>query len=118
MADEKKAAKQFDSIIDAILDEREPDWKDLGLADAQKSGVDWLDRTHEYVDTEFEDEIAESASRHTPVWGGKSGRAEYEQRIAEKEAAQPRVNAVTIMVSWPSVPVCGPQLLGSGEVSW
>src|SRR5271157_1665029 len=92
MADEKKAAKQYDSIIDAILDEREPDWKQLDLSEAQKSGDEWLDRSHQYVDTEFEDEIAESASRHTPVW--KNSARAYEERIAEKEAAAPRVSAV------------------------
>src|SRR5277367_1454600 len=94
MADEKKAAKQYDSIIDAFLDDREPNWKELDLADAKKSGDDWLDRTHADVDTDFEDEIAESASRHTPVWGPKSGSEVYEDRIAEKEAAQPRIQAV------------------------
>jgi hypothetical protein len=94
MADEKKAAKQYDSIIDAFLDQREPDWKELDLSDAKKSGDDWLDRAHEEVDTDFEDEIAESASRHTPIWGPKSGSEVYEDRIAEKEAAQPRIQAV------------------------
>src|SRR5271167_631355 len=87
--------KQFDSIIDAILDAREPEWKDLGLDEAHKSGEEQADRTHQYVDTDFEDEIAESASRHTPVWGPKSGTHTYEERIAEKEAAAPRINAVT-----------------------
>jgi hypothetical protein len=94
MAKEKQAAKQYDSIIDAFLDDREPDWKELDLADAQKSGDEQLDRTHQYVDKDFMDEIAESASRHTPVWGEKAGTHTYEERIAEKEAAAPRVNAV------------------------
>lgn len=93
MAD-KKAAKKFDNIIDAMLDEREPDWKDLGLNEAHESGEEQLDRTHQYVDTDFMDDIAESASKHTPVWGPKSGAHTYEQRISDKEAAQPRVNAV------------------------
>jgi hypothetical protein len=87
--------KQYDSIIDAILDEREPDWKDLGMADAKKSGEDVADWSHQYVDTDFEDDIAESASKHTPIWGPKSGAHTYEERIAEKEAAAPRINSVT-----------------------
>lgn len=86
--------KPYDSIIDAFLDDREPDWKELDMTDAKKSGDDWMDRTHQYVDTDFEDEIAEAASRHTPVWGPKSGAHTYEERIAEKEAAAPRVTAV------------------------
>jgi hypothetical protein len=87
--------KPYNNIIDAILDEREPNWKDLEMEDAQKSGEEQLDRTHQYVDTEFEDDIAESASRHTPIWGPKSGTHTYENRIAEKEAATPRITAVT-----------------------
>jgi hypothetical protein len=87
--------KQYDSIIDAILDEREPNWKDLGMEEAQKSGEEVADWSHKYVDTKFEDDIAESASRHTPIWGPKSGAHTYEERIAEKEAAAPRINSVT-----------------------
>ena len=87
--------KQYDSIIDAILDEREPDWKDLEMEEEQKSGKEQMNRTHQYVDTDFEDEIAESASRHTPIWGPKSGTHTYEERIAEKEAASPRIHSVT-----------------------
>jgi hypothetical protein len=87
--------KPYTNIIDAILDEREPNWKDLGMEDAKKSGEDVADWSHQYVDTEFEDDIAESASRHTPVWGPKSGAHTYEERMAEKEAATPRINAVT-----------------------
>jgi hypothetical protein len=87
--------KPYTNIIDAMLDEREPNWKDLGMEDAKKSGEDVADWSHQYVDTEFEDDIAESASRHTPVWGPKSGTHTYEERIAEKEAASPRINAVT-----------------------
>lgn len=90
-----KKNREYDNIIDAMLDEREPDWKDLEMEDAKKSGEEQLDRTHQYVDTDFEDEIAESASRHTPIWGPKSGAGTYEQRIAEKEAAAPRINSVT-----------------------
>src|SRR5271166_4144677 len=86
--------KPYDSIIDAFLDVREPDWKELDLADAKKSDDDWMDRAHAEVDTDFEDEIAESASRHTPVPPSKSAAHTYENRIADKEKAQPRVNAV------------------------
>lgn len=85
--------KPYTNIIDAILDEREPNWKDLGMEDAQKSGETVADWSHQYVDTDFEDDIAESASRHTPVPPSKS--AAYEERIAEKEAAAPRINSVT-----------------------
>jgi hypothetical protein len=89
MADKKR---QYDSIIDAMLDEREPDWKDLDLADAKKSGEEQLDRTHQYIDKDFMDDIAESASRHTPIPNSKSG--SYEDRIAEKESATPRIHSV------------------------
>ena len=96
MAEEKKAAKQYDSIIDAFLADREPDWKELGMEDAKESGDNWMERTHKDVDTDFEDEIAESASRHTPIWGPKSGaKGEIlDARLTDKEKAQPRVNAV------------------------
>src|SRR5271167_1681166 len=87
--------KQYDSIIDAFLDEREPKWDDLEMADAKKSGEEITDWSHQYVDTDFEDDIAESASRHTPVPPSKSAGHIYEQRISEKEAAAPRINAVT-----------------------
>lgn len=92
MADKKK---QYTNIIDEILDQREPNWKELGMEDAKKSGEEQQDRTHQYVDSEFMDDIAESASRHTPILGPKSGSRLYEERIAEKEAAAPRINAVT-----------------------
>src|SRR5271157_5253269 len=89
-----KKQQPYDSIIDAFLDKREPEWKDLGMEEEKKSGEEQLDRTHQYVDKEFMDDIAESASRHTPVPPtGKS--ATYEDRIAEKEAAAPRITAVT-----------------------
>jgi hypothetical protein len=72
MADEKKP---YSSIVDAFLDDREPEWKDLGLAEAQDSGEEQLDRSHQYVDEKFMDEIAESASRHTPLWPARTGSA-------------------------------------------
>lgn len=85
----EKNEKIYSSIVDQLLDDREPKWKDLGLADAQKSGEEQLDRTHQYVDTEFEDDIAESASHHTPVWpSGRSASAKdlQNQRLAEARA--------------------------------
>lgn len=88
------AEREYDSIIDAMLDQREPDWKDLGMEAEKDSGEEQLDRTHQYVDKGFVDDIAESASRHTPVWGEKAGNV-YERRIAEKEAAAPRIVSVT-----------------------
>jgi hypothetical protein len=90
-----KKEHQYDSIIDAFLADREPDWKALDMEDAKKSGDEWMDRAHENVDTDFEDEVAESASKHTPIWGPKSGSEIYEQRIADKEKAQPRLGSVT-----------------------
>lgn len=65
MAEEKKP---YSSIVDAFLDDREPAWKDLGLADAKESGEEQLDRTHSLIDSEFTDDIAESVSHHTPLW--------------------------------------------------
>jgi hypothetical protein len=91
----EKKNRQYDSIIDAILDEREPEWKDLGLGEAHASGEEQKDRTHQYVDKDFTDDIAESASRHTPVPPSKSAAHTYEERIAEKEAAAPRIHSVT-----------------------
>jgi hypothetical protein len=90
--------KPYTSIIDAFLADREPDWKDLGIADAKKSGEEQLDRSHQYVDTDFEDELSEGISRHTPVWGPKSGKKqtaseEYQERMAAKDMAAPRIAA-------------------------
>ena len=89
----EKKARQYDNIIDEILDQREPDWKGLDMEAEKDSGEEQQDRTHQYVDKDFMDEIAESASRHTPVWGPKSA-TPLEQRLEEKEAAAPRINAV------------------------
>lgn len=85
-------AKPFDSIIDAFLSDREPNWKELGLADAKKSGEEALDRTGEYVDKDFMDEIAESASRHTAIPPSKT--STLKNRMYEKEKAAPQINAV------------------------
>lgn len=87
------ADKQFDSIIDAFLADREPEWKDLNLADAKKSGEEQQDRTHQYVDHEFMDEIAESASHHTPIPPTSKG-ATLRNRLQEKEKAPSRISAV------------------------
>lgn len=89
------AEREYDSIIDAMLDQREPDWKDLDLEAEHASGEEVADRTHQYVDKDFEDDIAESASKHTPIWGPKAGADIYENRIAEKETAAPRIHSVT-----------------------
>src|SRR5271170_6646460 len=64
----EKNEKVYSSIVDAFLDDREPDWKGLGMDDAKKEGETQTDRTHQYVDEEFMDDIAESTSRHTPLW--------------------------------------------------
>ena len=85
MADEK----MYSSIVDSFLDAREPDWKDLGLKDAQTSGEEQMDRSHKYVDEEFMDEIAESASRHTPMWPtGHTGSAEKQAQRERLERAR------------------------------
>jgi hypothetical protein len=86
------ADKPFSSIIDAFLADREPEWKNLGLTDAKKSGDEQKDRTRQYVDKEFTDEIAESASRHTPIPPSKS--ATLQNRLREKERAAPLITAV------------------------
>lgn len=85
--------KIFTSIIDAILDEREPNWKELDLKDAKKSGEDVLERTHGLVDTDFMDDIAESASRHTAIPSSKASSL-LENRIAEKESAMSNISSV------------------------
>jgi len=91
MANKKR---EYDSIIDNILDEREPDYKDLDMKDAKVSGDDLMNRTHQYVDSDWLSDIAESASHHTPISHPKSGSKEYTERIAEKEALIPRIGAV------------------------
>jgi len=85
MAEEKKP---YTSIVDAFLDDREPDWKDLGLKDAQDSGEEQLDRSHQYVDEEFMDDIAESASRHTPLWPSRTGSVEKNAQKDRLERAR------------------------------
>jgi hypothetical protein len=53
--------KKYDSIIDNILDERAPNYKELDLAEAKSSGDEQLARTHNFVDADFIDEIAKAA---------------------------------------------------------
>lgn len=86
MADTPK----YSSIIDEFLDAREPDWKDLGLKDAKKSGDEWLDRTHAEADTAFIEDIAEGASKHTAIPPTSKG-ATLTNRLREKDAAAPRL---------------------------
>jgi hypothetical protein len=88
------AEKAYSSIIDAFLDDREPNWEELDLEAEKDSGEVQQDRTHKFVDTEFEDEIAESAeSHHTPIWGPHSANAparekqNREARLAQARAA-------------------------------
>jgi hypothetical protein len=88
MADKPK----YSSIIDEFLDSREPDWKDLGLKDAKKSGDEWLDRTHAEADEGFLDELAEGASKHTNVPPNSKG-ATLQNRLIEKENAAPRLGS-------------------------
>src|SRR5271157_3136618 len=85
----EKNEKLYSSIVDAFLDDREPDWKDLGLKDAKDSGEFQQDRSHQYVDDEFMDDIAESTSRHTPMWPtGRTGSAEKKAQQARLDAAR------------------------------
>jgi len=84
--------KEYDSIIDAFLDDREPRWEDSGLADAKKSGEALMDRTHDHVDEKFMDEIAEGASHHTPIPPNSKG-ATLRNRMLEKESAAARLGA-------------------------
>ncbi len=72
MAKDKK--KEYANIIDAFLDDREPDWAELGLKDAVKSGEKQLKRTHDYIDGDVLEEISESVeSHHTMLPGGGKG---------------------------------------------
>ena len=86
------ANKIFSSIIDEFLADREPEWGDVGLKDAEKSGEKVEDRTHQYVDKKFMDEIAEGASKHTPL-PSDSKSATLLNRLAEQEAAAPRLSS-------------------------
>lgn len=88
MADTPK----YSSIIDEFLDAREPDWKDLGLKDAKKSGDEWLERTRGEADMDFMDDIAEGASKHTAMPPTSKG-ATLTNRLREKDAAAPRLGA-------------------------
>lgn len=76
--------KIYSSILDSFLDleNREPDWKDLGLKDAVNSGEEVLDRTHDHVD-DLLDALTGSAS--------KKASNPLAARMAEKEASAPRV---------------------------
>ena len=84
--------KVYGSIIDNFLDDREPDWKDVGLEDARKSGDEQLDRTHSLADEDFLDEIAEGVSHHTQL-PSDSKSATLLNRLAEKDAAASRLGA-------------------------
>ena len=85
--------KAYSSIIDSFLDDREPDWKDTGLEDAQGSGDEVAEWAHKYVDEGFLDDEAGS-SHHTPV--PPTGRsATLLNRLDEKENALPRISMST-----------------------
>jgi len=81
--------KTYSSIIDSFLDDREPDWEDTGLKDAQKSGDEVAGWAHEYVDSGFLDDEA-GDSHHTPV-PPTSRSATLLNRLDEKENALPRI---------------------------
>jgi len=80
----------YSSILDSFLDDREPDWKNLGLKDAEKSGEDQLDRGHQYVNSEFMDDIAESTSRHTPLWPTTASSMSSEKKAQQDRLARAR----------------------------
>lgn len=92
MAEQKKV---FSSIIDQFLDDRSPNWEELDLEGAVDSGEQQLDRTHKYVDEDFEDAIGESAtSHHTPIWGPRSASSpSREQQNREQRLATARAQA-------------------------
>ena len=85
------ADKVYASIIDAILDEREPSWDEVGLSDAQKSGEKVKDLTGQYADDTFLDDIA-GESHHTEL-PSDSKSATLLNRISEKESASPRLGS-------------------------
>ena len=84
--------KPYSSILDEMLDEREPSWEDVGLADAKKSGEKQLNRTYQYVNKKFIDELAEGVSHHTQL-PSDSKSATLLNRMAEKDAAAPRLGS-------------------------
>jgi hypothetical protein len=81
--------KTYSSIIDSFLDDREPDWKDTGLKDAQESGDEVTGWAHKYVDSGFLDDEA-GDSHHTQV-PPTSRSATLLNRLDEKENALPRI---------------------------
>ena len=84
--------KPYSSILDEMLDEREPSWEDVDLADAKKSGEKQLNRTYQYVNKKFIDELAEGVSHHTQL-PSDSKSATLLNRLAEKDAAAPRLGS-------------------------
>ena len=85
------AEKIYSSIIDEFLDDRKPDWEEVGLKDAVKSGEEQQDRTGEYVDDSFLDDLA-GKSHHTEL-PSDSKSATLLNRMSEKESALPRLSA-------------------------
>ena len=85
------AEKIYSSIIDEFLDDREPDWEQVGLKDAQKSGEEVKERGGKYVEESFLDDIADE-SHHT-VLPPNSRSATLLNRLSEKESALPRLSA-------------------------
>ena len=83
--------KVYASIIDNFLDDREPNWEQVGLTDAQKSGEEVKDRGDKYVDDAFLNDLADE-SHHTVV-PPSSKSAVLLNRMSEKESALPRLSA-------------------------
>src|SRR5208337_3906583 len=79
---------QYSGLIDAFLDDRAPNYKDLGLKDAEKSGEEQLDRTHQFVDDAFLDDLSDGVSHHTPVWPTGKSSSEKEAQKARLERAR------------------------------
>jgi hypothetical protein len=80
---------KYSSLIDAFLDEREPDWKDLGLKEALSSAEDLLGRTHGEVDDDFMKEVLKGAVKNSKA----PKEATLATRISDKETAEPRLAA-------------------------
>jgi hypothetical protein len=96
-------AEQYKSFIDQFLEEYTPDYEEVGLGAAEKSGEEQLDRTHKYVDEDFLEGLSDDTNVHTqgPRGGrgvrkgaGMHGQHRNTDEIAE---AFPRVRASNII---------------------
>lgn len=88
---------KFQNYIDQFLEDSMPDYEEVGLSAAQESGVEQLDRTHQYVEEDFLEGLSDSTNQHTQgPRGGKGTRTGAQQaadRVADKEASFPRIRS-------------------------